>query len=72
MNKKFTAKQISTAAQEALDNWEFDNIDTGDGEKQRKVLEDIVRKGGFSVEVYKFFDIFDFLAEYASATSAGG
>lgn len=67
---KATAKQVKTAAEEALDNWAFDAISTGDGAKQRKVLQDIVRHGGFPVEARGFNDIFDWLAEYASETAA--
>ena len=66
---KFTALQIKEAARDALDNWDFRAI--SDGGKQRRVLQNIVRKGGFPVEYSRgFTDVFDWLAEYASATAA--
>ena len=68
---KFSAFQVAQAAQEALDNWDFDQIETGDGDKQRNVLENVVNRGGFSIEFDGgFSDIFDWLSEYASATAA--
>ncbi len=66
---KATASQVKKAAKEALDNWDFKAIP--DGAKQRKVLQSIVRAGGFPIEYNRgFSDIFDWLAEYASATAA--
>lgn len=65
---KYDASRVRAAAMEAIDNWDFSIID--DGEKQRAVLERIVEKP-FVVEYDKgFTDIFDWLAEYASATAA--
>jgi len=66
---KFTVSQVKQAAQEALNNWDFKAIE--DGAKQRKVLRGVVSRGGFPVEYSRgFTDIFDWLAEYASATAA--
>ena len=67
--KTFSASQIAQAAREALDNWDFSVLD--DGDKQRAVLQEVVDRGGCDTEIGKgFSDVFDWLAEYASATAA--
>lgn len=68
--KFFSAEEISKAAQEAIDNWDFDQVD--DGEKQILALKHLASNPpveGVEIPAASFRDVWDWLAEYATNTA---
>lgn len=70
MSKFLSSQQISEAAQEAIDNWDFGQMD--DGEKQKLTLEHLVKNPpADGIEIaHSFRDEWDWLSEYATNTAA--
>jgi hypothetical protein len=69
MSKFLSSQQISEAAQAAINNWDFDQVD--DGEKQKLALEHLVKNppaDGIEIS-HSFRDEWDWLAEYATNTA---
>lgn len=62
---EYSSQEISEAARAAIENWDFDQVDNGD--KQIVALEHLAQN---PQEIETSWDVFDFLAEYASATAA--
>ena len=66
MSKFFDTNASAKAVDEALDNWDFAAVE--DGAKQKQALAGL---RGKPFEVAEgFADVWDWLAEYASATAA--
>lgn len=70
MSKFLSSQEISEAAQDAIDNWDFDQIDGG--EKQKLALARLVKNPpSDGIEIARpFRDEWDWLAEYATNTVA--
>lgn len=69
MSKILSSKQVSIAAQEAIDNWDWSQVD--DREKQILALSHLVKNPPASgIEIDRSFrDEWDWLAEYATNTA---
>lgn len=70
MSKNLSAQEISEAAREAIENWDFDQVD--DGDKQIAALEHLAdNPPSEGIELGRgFSDKWDWLAEYATNTAA--
>lgn len=70
MSKILSAQELSEAAQAAIDNWDFDQMEAG--EKRIAALEMLVNNPpADGIEIGRGFrDEWDWLAEYAENTAA--
>lgn len=71
--RTFTADEMKQAARNALESWDFDNYENGQGilrQAALKHLSEVAMAQEIEIGPGHFADVYDFLSEYAEATTA--